>query len=236
MNIKITIIEDKEDERVQLVNALLNWTQCKNVTLNIEYFCNGENYFASNKTDENDLYILDIQLHGLNGIQIAQKMRARGYNGIILFLSAFKEYVFQGYDVHALHYLLKPIVQEQLDKCLDDVCTQLSTEYFLFRNGNEKLQLPFNEIICFSSRDHFVDITTTKKEVYSIRQTLKNILPFLPQNFIQCHRCYIINMRYITSIDKESTIMLPNNKTISIGRNYEELFRREYALFTSRFF
>ena len=236
MNIKITIIEDKPEERDRLLEALSNWEQRKNVTLEIAYYCSGENYFASNESDESHLYILDIQLRQLDGIQIAQKMRARGYKGIILFLSAFQEYVFQGYDVHALHYLLKPVAQKQLDKCLNDVHLQLSTEYFSFRNGNEKLQLPYNDIICFSSRDHFVDITTTTKEVYSIRQTLKNILPFLPHHFIQCHRCYIINMRYITNIEKELTIVLSNSTTVTIGRNYEDFFRREYALFTSRFF
>lgn len=214
MNISITIIEDKVDERERLIEALHNWECRKNVTLQINYFCNGENYFNSYKTDESNLYILDIQLKGMDGIQIAQKMRERGYKGILLFLSAFQEYVFQGYDVHALQYLLKPAVQEKLDKCLDDVQDQLTCDYFIFRNGSDKLQIPYNDII---------------------RQTLKNILPFLPHYFVQCHRSYIVNVRYVTSIGTDR-IYLPNHKIALLGRNYIDSFRHEYAQFTSRLF
>lgn len=235
MNISITIIEDKAEEQAQLIEALHDWGRRKNITLQISYFYSGENYFNANNIDESHLYILDIQLKGMDGITIAQKLRTRGYKGIILFLSAFQEYVFQGYDVHALHYLLKPVIQEQLDKCLDDVQLQLSKDYFLVRNGIDMLQIPYQDIVCFSSRDHFVDITTTTKEVYSIRQTLKNILPFLPCNFIQCHRSYIINIRHILSINS-NILTLPNNETMVVGRNYMDTFQHEYARFTSRLF
>ena len=234
MNIKITILEDKIEEQERLITALNNWAQNRVVTLDILHYDSGESYLASHKTDDSHLYILDIELPGMDGIKFAEQLRIRGYQGIILFLSAFQEYVFQGYDVHALHYLLKPVVQEKLDKCLDDVQEQLANDYFVFRNGTEKLQLPYREIICFSARDHFVDITTTK-EVYSIRQTLKNILPFLPHNFVQCHRSYIVNVRYVTNIGTDR-IYLPNKKIALLGRNYVESFHHEFSLFTARLF
>ena len=98
MNISITIIEDQRKEKELLMNALQQWEKQRNVTLQIEYFCSGENYFASHPTDESILYILDIQLREMDGIEIAKQMRARGYEGTILFLTSFREYVFDGYD------------------------------------------------------------------------------------------------------------------------------------------
>ena len=234
MNIEITIIEDNHAEKNNLLTALQNWELSHNAVFEIKHFCSGENYFNSNNVDTSHLYILDIQLPDMNGIEIAQQMRARGYNGTILFLSAFREYVFEGYEVRALNYLLKPVSQSALNKCLDDIQEQFKNDFFVFRVTDNYIQIPYNEIICFSVHNHNIDITTTK-EVYSFRSSLKNILPFLPNTFVQCHRSSIVNMRHIFKLDG-STITLSNKTHLLIGRNYIDAFRHDYATFSMRLF
>lgn len=234
MKFTITIIEDKEDAKEQLLTALDIWKEKNNVYLQIEYFCNGENYFASHVTDESTLYILDIQLHGMDGIEIAQKMRARGYNGNILFLSAFQEYVFRGYDVRAFHYLLKPVSQIALNKCLDEIYSELYGNCFIYRNADEIIQIPFHKIITISIVKHYVDITTTEK-IYACRLSLKEILRHLPTEFIQCHRSYIINMRHIQKI-AGTTITMSNRTLVTVGRNYLDTVRHQYSDFCLRLY
>ena len=135
MNFNITIIEDNPQEKERLLKALHIWEETNKLPLHIHDYANGEAYLEEHDTDEDHLYILDIQLSGMTGIDVAKKMRARGFDGAILFLTAFREYVFDGYDVRAMHYLLKPVVQEALDKCLDDILQQLKGNYFIFRNN-----------------------------------------------------------------------------------------------------
>ena len=173
-----------------------------------------------------------IQLPCMTGIDVAKQMRARGFDGAILFLTAFREYVFDGYDVRALHYLLKPVVQEALNKCLDDILAQLRGNYFVFRDNNSIIQIPYSDIICLSVVKHYIELTT-KKEVYSIRKSLKSILPFLPKEFVQCHRGHIINMRHIRKLTA-TNIFLSNHTTVVIGRNYLDGVRHEYADFSMR--
>lgn len=233
MKFRITIIEDDLQEKEQLLHTLHIWEERRNTSLDIHFYNSGENYFASHKIDEDHLYILDIQLPGMTGIEIAKNMRKRGFDGNILFLTAFREYVFDGYDVRALHYLLKPVLQEALDKCLDDVYQQLNGEYFIFRENSHIIQIPYIDIICLSASKHYIELTT-KKEVYSIRMTLKNILPFLPMDFIQCHRGHIVNMRHIRKITA-TDLLLSNNTTVLIGRNYLASVRHSYADFSMRF-
>ena len=233
MNFSITIIEDNIQEKERLIELLRIWEVKNSITLHIDHYKSGEDYLSSCSTDESNLYILDIQLPFMTGIDVAKKMRGRGFEGTILFLTAFREYVFEGYDVRALHYLLKPVSQEALNKCLDDVHQQLKGDYFVFRDNSHMIQIPYSDIICLSVVKHYIEITT-KKEVYSVRMSLKSILPFLPADFVQCHRGYIINMRHIRKVTATS-IMLSNNTTVPIGRNYLSTLRHEYADFSMRF-
>lgn len=233
MNYNITIIEDNLQEKERLLNALHAWEIKNNTTLHIDYYDSGENYLSSHTTDESQLYILDIQLSGMTGIDVAKEIRKRGFDGNILFLTAFREYVFEGYNVRALHYLLKPVSQEALNKCLDDVHQQLKGDYFVFRDNSHMIQTPYSDIICLSVVKHYIEITT-KKEVYSVRMSLKSILPFLPAEFVQCHRGHIVNMHHIRKITT-TNIVLSNNTTVQIGRNYLSTVRREYADFSMRF-
>lgn len=232
MNFNITIIEDNLQEKERLLKALHLWEEKNNLTLHISCYDNGEDYLDAHTNDEDHLYILDIQLPGMTGIDVAKRMRARGFDGAILFLTAFREYVFDGYDVRALHYLLKPITQEALDKCLDDILQQLKGNHFVFRDNGNIIQIPYGDIICLSVVKHYIQITT-KKEVYSIRMSLKNILPFLPKEFVQCHRGHIINMRHIRKLTP-TNIFLSNHTTVLIGRKYLDTVRHEYADFSMR--
>lgn len=232
MNFKITIIEDQPEAKEQLLTALDIWQQKIRTHIEIEYFCSGENYFSTHTTDESELYILDIQLRGMDGIKIAKQLRSREYQGNILFLTAFREYVFDGYNVRALNYLLKPVSQEALERCLDDVYSQYHGNYFLLRNGTEFMQIPYRDILCFSVTKHYVDITTTT-QVYCTRFALRDILQILPQEFIQVHRAFIVNMRHIRKM-VNSTIHLSNKTTVEIGRNFLEEVRQHYADFSMR--
>lgn len=232
MTLKITIIEDQPKDLEDLLAALNIWRKKNDAPLQIEYFCSGENYFASHTTDESNLFILDIQLHGMTGLDVSHKLRERGYEGNILFLTSFKEYVFNGYHVRALNYLLKPVSQNALEKCLDDVYRQLLGDCFIYRHANQIIQIPYKDIICILVTKHYTDITTSK-QIYSCRLPLNQILSVLPKDFIRCHRSSIINMRHIRKIDK-TTITLSNKSNMQISRNYLDSVRHEYANFSMR--
>lgn len=71
-----------------------------------------KNIFQKNSegtTIQASAFFLDIQMGQMNGIEVAKRLRESGYQGIIVFLTAFREYVFRGYEVRALNYLLKPV-------------------------------------------------------------------------------------------------------------------------------
>lgn len=232
MKIKIIIIEDSATEKERLLKALDNWAMRRNVILDTIHFPSGENYFAACPTDDGALYILDIQLPGMSGIDIAQKLRERGYDGNILFLTAFRDYVFEGYNVRAMNYLLKPVEPEALNLCLDDVYQQFEENYFLFRSNTDYLPIPYIHILTFYVENHYVNITTAT-EVLRTRASLNTLLPDLPVEFVQVSRSCIVNMRHIRKISG-ATISLSNKSTVPISRHYLNDVRHHYAQFSRR--
>lgn len=232
MNINITIIEDQTYELEKLQIELTKWSNDFDFPIHIDSYASGESYFSNHQNHISDIFFLDIQLEGMNGLDIAKKLRAENYTGTILFLTSFREYVFEGYEVHALNYLLKPIQQSTLYLCMNEIAKQMLGNYYIFRNKQEIIQIPYHKILTFSSNLHYIDILTVSQTFYQYT-TLNSVLQHLPQDFIRVHRSYIVNMSHIYKITK-NTIILSNNLQVKIGRQYLNNFRTAFSEYSSR--
>ena len=232
MKLEIIIIEDQPIEANRLHDELNFWSTNKNFPISIRKYSSGEEYFNTQKTHTASVYFLDIQLTGMNGLEIATRLRQEEYKGHLIFLTAFREYVFEGYQVHALNYLLKPIQRSALIPCMDEVAETLMGNNYIFRNKQEIIQIPYHEILAFSSNMHYVDILTLSG-TFCQYTTLKSIIEYLPKEFIQTHRSYIVNMAHIHKLSG-NTIVLSNHMTVQIGRQYLNNVRLSFSNYSVR--
>ena len=85
----------------------------------ITYFSDAENFYDSIKHKKYDLYLLDIEMPKKNGIEIAREIRNYYKKTIIIFLTNYEEYVYDGYEVNAFRYIPKPLVKEKLKPALE---------------------------------------------------------------------------------------------------------------------
>ena len=173
-------------------------------------------------------YYLQTFLHSL-----AKRLRKEGYIGPIIFLTAFREYVFHGYEVHALNYLLKPVKEEPLFLCPNEIANDISKSSYLYRNKQDIISIPYKEIITFSSSLHYIDILTVSDH-YCQYATLNNIIEYLPQEFIRIHKSCIVNMAHIYKVTG-STIVLSNHMTTQIGRSYMKSVIAAFTAYSMRF-
>ena len=220
MKMKITILEDSVIELERLKNGIRKYGQRYDWDIEIDEYKSGEEYFSKNSectTIQASAFFLDIQMGQMNGIEVAKRLRESGYHGIIVFLTAFREYVFRGYEVRALNYLLKPVKENTLFLCLDEIAKELS-----------------NNTLTFSSRLHYVDILTVDGKCYEQMSTLNKIIVHLPSEFIRTHRSYIVNMAHIYRITS-GTIELSNHLTTQIARSYSKDVISAFAKYTTRF-
>lgn len=159
----------------------------------------------------------------MNGVMFAKELRKHNYKGEIVFLTAFQEYVFEGYQVQALNYLLKPVVLEEVELCMNTVYQKLIKDYYLLQNQNSLIKIPYYSIIYFSSAKHYVDIISTE-QIYRQRIAFKEVLSVLPSGFFQCHRTIIINIEHIYSMEGNS-IFMSNGNVLPVSKTYIKQIR-----------
>ncbi len=237
MKMKITILEDSMIEAEQLKNGIRKYGQQYDWDIEIDEYKSGEDYFANNSDNhsiQSSAFFLDIQMGQMDGIDVAKQLRASGYKGIIVFLTAFREYVFRGYEVRALNYLLKPLKESTLFLCLDEIAKELTNNTYIYRNKQEIVSIPYTDILTFSSRLHYVDILTVSGKCYEQMSSLNKIIVHLPSEFIRTHRSYIVNMAHIYRITS-GTLELSNHLTTQISRSYSKDVIRAFAKYTTRF-
>ncbi len=232
---KITILENDKNELDYLKSKIEGWSRKTGTVIEISEFESGEAYFSKrvSSSEESTVVFLDIQMGKMSGIDVAEQLRKENYKGFILFLTAFREYVFRGYDVHALNYLLKPVQEKVLEACLDEIASESSKQSYLFRVGHDTFLIPYADIISITSSGHNVDILTTTK-CHSQYTSLNNIITYLPKEFIRVHRGHIVNLSHIRKVSGQ-TITLSNRTTLQIGRNYYKEFIKSFSDYSSRF-
>lgn len=107
MNLKIAVLEDKENDYRILESALKIWSEGSGNRIELFWYQTGNEMLKSFEQDGFDILFSDIELEeNETGLTFCGRLRELGYSGEIIFLTAFREYVFRGYDVRALHYLL----------------------------------------------------------------------------------------------------------------------------------
>lgn len=236
MKMKITILEDQPMEAERLKHYIQNWSLEKNYDIEMTEYSSGEDFFAENSMDTYDsssVFFLDIQMHGMTGLDVAKRLRKEGCQKPVIFLTAFREYVFHGYEVHAMNYLLKPVNSKPLFLCLDEIAKYLTENSYLYRYKQDIIRIPYKDILTFSSSLHYVDILTTTG-TFCQYSTLNNIIDYLPKEFVRVHRSCIVNMAHIYKISS-STIVLSNHMTTQIGRSYAKDIIESFVKYSARF-
>lgn len=230
MNLNVTILEDDATHATQLKQLLEKWSKQNNISISIRHYFNDQE-FSEKPYDEDELFFIDIELGLVNGMDIAKQLRKDGFCGNIIFLTAFSEYVFDGYHVQALDYLLKPISQNKLEQCMKPILRNMQGSYHVYRTKTEIIKIPYNKILALTSFRHYVDITTELNDneaCYRQKITLKNLQNQLPKEFVRCHRTTIININKAMKLTCKD-ITLTDNSVYPVSESYLEHVRKAFS-------
>lgn len=181
-----------------------------------------------------DLLILDIDMDGMNGMELAHKIREKDAMLPILFLTNRKEYVFEGYEVQALRYLLKPLDEEKLFPILDELCTmeKKEKEYVILSIAGENIKLEQDEILYVEVNGHYLMIHTAK-DVYEVKMSLAEMSETLTDAFVATHRSFMVNLEHVERVMR-TECLLSDGSSVPISRNcykaVNEAFIRNYSV------
>ncbi len=223
-NLKIAILEDEQHYIDMLHSMLLNWKQEHPITLTINHYTNGHDLLVN--ASYFHLIFIDIKLSNqTDGIDIAKSLRKQGYCGDLIFTTSYRDYSLEGYEVQALHYLIKPVPKEKLWRCMDIVMNKLRPSYHSIFYRNELLKIEHVSISYLASSNHYIDIYKLNgTQPISYRGTFQEEIPKFPSYFKQCHRSILVNMNHVASI-KGKELFLTDGTQLPISPSYLEVIR-----------
>ena len=227
MEIRVALCDDEETVREYLGRLLEEWKERQNDQLQIEYFESAESFLFQYEEDKRwQLLILDIEMGKMNGVELAKKVREHNKEVQILFVTGYMDYISDGYEVEALHYLLKPVTKEKLFSVLDRARERMKkSEKALFLQGSdETVGIPYYEIRYVEVQHNYVTIHAA--EDYTVKKTLSELEEELGDGFFRTGRSFLVNLKCVKRITKKE-VSLKDGMVIPLSRGMYEKINRE---------
>ena len=228
---KIAVCDDDIQCIAKVCALLEQWAQQQKIALTLYHFSDGDELLRARQKHCMDLIILDIMMPLLSGLDTAKELRNNDDHTPIIFLTSSKEYAIDSYEVHALHYLLKPVSKEQLFDTMNyflEVSRQ-SEQYFSAQTANGFCKLRISDIEYLEAMNKQVNVHMTNSSVIKIHEQFSKCEQFFTPEigFFKCHRSYIVHMRHIEQFTKNSIITC-HQVTIPVSRNNTAAFKDAY--------
>lgn len=221
---RIAICDDDVRILTYLCKLISHWARTYNEEAQVEVFESAESFLLNSSDPASfDLLLLDIKMKGMSGMDLAEEIRKTDPNLLIAFVTANKDYAPQSYDVDALHYLVKPITQQDMDKCLAKAKERLranKNEVFVVNAEGKLLRKRFDEIEYFESLAHYIQLYTAH-EALRFRMNISTLVEELnsQSEFVRIHRSYIVNLKHVSLVD-DASVTLDNGKQLPVSRSY----------------
>lgn len=177
-----------------------------------------------------DLFFLDIEMPQIDGLSLAKKIRTLNPEALIIFISNKEELVFQSFEVRPFRFLRKNHFEEELPGLIRDLKKALSPKKspsLVLKNGSEMITISISDLIYVEAMRKECLFHTTSKIItlkYKLSDISKELIPY---GFIQSHRSFLINYRYIFSISRDG-ISLDNKEVVPVGRTHLEQVKSEF--------
>lgn len=224
--LKIAICEDEKDQMDLIKESLIKILNEVNVSYEIFTFNSGEELFNSYPCNV-DIFLLDILMDKLNGMDTARKIREIDNKNVeIIFTTSLIDYIQEGYEVRAYRYLLKPIKYDELKKhilnCINEV---ISKNKYIFVDGkSDTLKIKVSDINYVEIQKRDMTIHTTKGK-YQAKTTMNKLEDNLNNyNFYRCHKSFLVNLEYVESI-KQYVAILENKDEVPVSRHRYKDFK-----------
>lgn len=231
---EIAICDDEKKLRIGLRRVIETKLQLEGVEYGIQEYECGEDLLTGMEKILPDLLFLDIEMSGINGMETARELRKKYQDTIIVFVTAYPDFVFQGYEVHAFHYILKPYKEEKIKEVLEKALEEagiLQEKYYLVEQKGKTLRLPFSRIICFKSEGRNVEAVLksfsqgtenvdNSPETVRFYGKLSEIEAEMPGYFIRIHNRYLVNLKFVDKLEGNSVEC--GNLSLPVSRAYKQ--------------
>ena len=221
---KIAICDDEKSSAAEAAELLEKYKESHpRLEMSVDVFYTSLDLLDAIEKSSYDIYLLDIYIDKLNGIEIAESIRKRDDNGQIIFMTSSNAFYKEAFRIHAVHYLEKPILKEDFFDAMDRVCQEQEIRFLVVRESGEVSRIPLDDIVYIESEDHYKRIVTVDKS-YFVRSTMQALMEDIDEEYFHSLGMKtIINLKRVLKINKD-LISMEDGAEFSVPRGtYRQL-------------
>lgn len=234
MPLTIAICDDNENQIKEMRRLLAEWSADKPFALDIDEYISAESFLFSYPDKPCDLILLDIEMDRHNGMELAKHLRSNGDMLPIVFITGYSDYIAEGYDVEALHYLLKPVAKEKLFAVLDKYVEKRSVkaDELIIETTNGATHISADRITYIEAFGRKTAVHLSDDRIIDCMVSISRFFAMRLNGFVSPHRSYIVNLRFMRSIGK-TEIALDNGTIIPLSRRlYKDVNEKFIQFYT----
>lgn len=221
----ICYCEDESAQAKAFAIKIDQWAKNKNIAVHTDLFESAEEYLFKAEQNTYDVIFLDISMRGQNGMELARKIREKEKDVILVFVTSDASYVFDGYEVGAYRYLMKPVDEKKLWEILDYARTQKEVEeenYILVKKDSQSVRINLKDIIYIEAQKHYVNLCMENKESINIKTAFTELLQETQEKsgiVLATHRSYAVNIEKVVRIGRTECV-LTDGCVVPVSRSF----------------
>lgn len=222
MKYKVAICDDSDADRRYIMDMVRSWASAAGHEVQIDGFPSAESFlFRYAGESDYDILLLDIEMGAMDGVTMAKELRKSNDTVQIIFITGYSDYISEGYEVAALHYLMKPVNEEKLCLVLDRAAEKLAkNERILnFEVSGEMVRVPIYQIRYADVIGNYV--TVHAQTDVTVKMTLGELEKQLDERFYRVGRSALVNLTQISRVTR-AEIRLNDGTAIPLPRGAYE--------------
>ena len=227
----IAVCDDEASDRIKLCELVITYLNERHIAGKVWGYDSAENLIAVTQESKGrfDIIFLDIIMGSMNGIDCARLIRQQDTSVKLLFLTSSTDYVYEGYEVDATAYLVKPVDTNKLAAALDKTIARIhgnAADSITITSGAVTRRLLIKDILYVESQKNRIEIVTTRTDArISIYTTLDKFEQHYPCiMWIRSHKSFTVNFLHIAQYSTDKFV-LNDGTIIPISRVYKEKAR-----------
>lgn len=221
----ICYCEDESAQAKVFSIKIDQWAKNKNIAVHTDLFESAEEYLFQAEQNTYDVIFLDISMRGQNGMELARKIREKEKDVVLVFVTSDASYVFDGYEVGAYRYLMKPVDEKKLWEILDYARMQREVEeenYILVKKDSQSVRVNLNDVLYMEAQKHYVNLYLEDQESINIKTVFTELLQEMQEKsdtVLATHRSYAVNIEKVVRIGRMECV-LADGSVIPVSRSF----------------
>ena len=213
---RIAIVDDLAAERALLKDRLEQQLHRRNVQADILEYESGETFLEAARKAPFTAAFLDIYMDGMTGMEAAKKLRKTNTDSLLVFTTTSTDHALEGFQVRAMHYLVKPFAEEELERLTDEMLERIPhpDKYMDVKVGGSDIRLCYQSILYAEHFAHVIQIHTTAGKTLATRQPFKTFVEPLKDDrrFFVCGRGVVVNLEHAEDFEDASFRMADGSR------------------------